>query len=89
MKDSKPGKVLRIDPLLHALLTKKRKGREPWSAVLRRELGLKPRRGKPDFVIHYVLASDLHTEKGELLLTAARRKVKASELKVRKVKEVP
>lgn len=84
----KPGKVLRIDPLLHKYLKERKRKRDSWSAVLRRELGLRPRRGAREYAILFALESDLFRDRGDLLLAAARRRMKESDLSVKRVKEI-
>jgi hypothetical protein len=92
MTKSKPGFILRVDPTLQRFLTERRKGREPWSAVLRRELGLKPRRGKPDFKLLYALPSDLFESAEEARGEAVLRSVSGRAPKIerpKKLKEIP
>ena len=83
MADPKPGKVLRVDPKLHKYLTNKKGPKESWSSVIRRELGLLPRRGTPEFDVSFVLPSDLHETaaeaRGVSVLRSAKLKSKTIE----------
>jgi len=87
-RDTKPGKIVRIDRVLYKYLSERKRKRDSWSAVLRRELGLKSRRGLRDYTVLFALSSDLYADKGELILSAAKKRVKEADLQVKRVKEV-
>lgn len=78
-KKPKPGKVIRVDPVVWKLLSAKREPKETITAVLRRLLALPGRKGeKPKQ--YYILPSDL-TEtiseaRGRAIVMAVRRKTK-------------
>lgn len=79
MADKKPGKVLRVDPMIYKVLASKKGPKETWSAVLRRLLGLPSRKGvapKKHFVLPSALIESLPEAKGRAVLEAAKKKTK-------------
>lgn len=77
----KAGRVIRIDAFLKRYFEGKRGKNETFSEVIRRELDLQ----RPAL---FALEADLFSSKGDLIIAAARRKIKAQDLRVRKVREV-
>lgn len=73
----KPGKIVRIDPMLVRLYESKKRGKESVSAFFRRIVGLPSKKtGEPDLKIYYVLPSHLHESVEEARGQAVVEKVK-------------
>ena len=77
----KAGRVIRIDSFLQRFFESRRGRKDTFSQVIRRELGLTG-------AALFALEVDLFPTKGELIVAAAKRKLKEKDLRVRKVKEI-
>lgn len=75
----KPGKVVRVDPMIWKFLGSQRKPKETVSAALRRLLGLPSRKGEDPQGIIYILPESgivcqtLAEARGEAILRAVKR----------------
>lgn len=79
MADKKPGKVLRVDPLIYKMLSAKKGPKETWSSVIRRLLGLPSRKGeqpKKHYVLPSSLSESLPEARGRAVIEAAKKKTK-------------
>ena len=76
VKKDKPGKVVRLDPLIWKSVNQSRKGKETISATLRRLLGLPPRKGNYVPNTYYVLPGSLcgtvEEARGEAIVRSVR-----------------
>lgn len=76
-KDIKPGKVIRVDPVIWKFITHNRKPKETVSAVIRRLFLLPPRKGQaPQIQTFYILpesrivCASIEEARGEAILRA-------------------
>jgi len=75
----KPGRVIRIDPLLVKTLEEKKRPYETMSGLLRRLMGLPSRKGAVEVRAYYVLPSDMaetvEEARGRAIIEKVKRKL--------------
>lgn len=87
----KPGRIVRLDPVIMTYVTSKIRGKESISSVLRRLLGLpKKKTGEIEARLLYVLPSDIVTSRAEargraLQMSIRSKKKPESPIEVREV----
>lgn len=78
-RKEKPGKVVRVDPVTWKLIASSRGAKETVTAVIRRLMGLSPRKGdapKKLYVLPSALSESIEEARGKAILEAVKKKGK-------------